>query len=211
MRQFLYVVIFASLLCGQGTKEPKRPNQATKTATVWTNEPDGFKGVKFGSKQSDAGFISEHECFHDGHFEDKCLQPDAQRCSFREDLGTEHCERIVTLGAVGTTLTFSYRDDKLVEVFGDFESSNYRDIREIFIGAYGKPHQIDRTTVRTSVGATFPDETLYWGGKKAEITLSEHIGEITNGSFMLSLKSEVIEKVRLKQQAKQKAIDSVKQ
>ena len=67
--------------------------------TVWKQEPDGFKGVKFGVSRSDVGFISEQQW----------LAPSA---SYQEDhcsgeyLGAERCERIDPIGDIGLTLTY---------------------------------------------------------------------------------------------------------
>jgi hypothetical protein len=52
MRHFALVLLSTCCVFGQAPKAQKSHVQA---ASIWTQEPDGFKGLQFGSSQADAG------------------------------------------------------------------------------------------------------------------------------------------------------------
>jgi len=184
-------IVFAGLLSAQVTP-----------AQVWKQEPDGFKGFKFGSSRSDAGFLSEQEWLAGGAH-------DADHC-FGQYLGAERCERIDPIGDVGVTFTFYFRDNKLVEIDGSFNSSEYAKLRDVFIAAYKQPHTSQHNIERTALGAKVADESLGWTGKRVAVFITKYLGNITDGGFSISLRSEGVERDRLKREAKRKAVESIK-
>jgi len=183
-------------------------------AALWKQEPNGFRGFTFGSSRSDLGFTSEQEWINDVSATSSRVVSDTtssrDHC-LGEYLGAERCNRIEDpVGDVGVSFTYYFRDNKLVDISGDFNSENYEALRDILIAAYGKPHQSQHTVERTAIGATFRNETLFWSGKRVNVLISKYMGNIEDGGFSISLKSEDAERDRLKREAKRKAIDSIK-
>src|SRR5262249_31744420 len=153
------------------------------------------KGVKFGASRSDVGFISERDWLKSD------TSSSREHCS-GEYLGAERCERIEPIGDVGATLTYYFRDNKLVEIDGSFLSGNYAQLRDIFIGTYGKPHQSEHNAERTTFGATVQDESLAWTGRFVRVFITKYLGTITDGGFSISLTSEDLERQRIKRETR---------
>jgi hypothetical protein len=172
-------------------------------AALWKQEPNGFRGFTFGSSRSDLGFFLPEQ----GYFT-------AKECSSTEKYrgaGSEKCERIENpIGNVGVSFRYYFRDDKLVEINGDFNSENYEALRDIFIAAYGKPHQSQHTVERTAIGATFQNELLGWNGKRVSVFMTKYLSDINDGEFSITLKSEDAELDRVKREANRKAVQSIK-
>ncbi|HVZ16790.1 MAG TPA: hypothetical protein VG897_06720, partial [Terriglobales bacterium] len=139
MKRSLTIVAF--LLAHLSYAQQKQPPKTT--APLWKQEPVGFSGFKFGASPSECGLTEEEH--HGGYLE---------AARYRRIIGP--------VGNVGIELTLMFRDDKLVELNGRFESSRYEELREIFVAAYGRPHQAEQPTERTTGGVTVHNELLSW-------------------------------------------------
>ena len=197
---FIVAVLYCTMAAFSQTKATTAASktgspQKVKTPVVWTQEPDGFKGAKFGASRSDLDFLSQ-----------ECWDPSSQIAA----MGREKCERIEQIGDVGVSLRYYLRDDKLVEVEGSFESKGFDELRKVFIEVYGRPHQTAHTPARTALGVMVVDEDLFWAGKRVSILLSKYLGNINDGGFSISLKSEDALIQQMKRDAHKKAVDSIR-
>jgi hypothetical protein len=190
---------------------------------AWKQEPDGFKGVKLGASRSDVGFLSEEEWVSataaataadaahptSGDLAAAVSTIGKDHCS-GDFLGAERCERIDSIGGIGITVTYYFRNNKLVDIGGSFSSSDYDHLREIFIGAYGRPHEVQHEIVHTAMGLTVHNESLAWDGKHVTVFITKYLGNINDGDFSIVLKTETAERKRINQETKTKAIQSIK-
>ena len=205
------IVVTTLLLSLLASSAPAQSSTTTTrkppVAALWRQEPNGFRGFTFGSSRSDLGFIAQNDYFtakdSAGNY---CTSTEKHRGA-----GTERCERIEDpVGDVGIKFSYYFRDDKLVDISGDFNSENYEVLRDILIAAYGKPHQSQHTVEHTAIGASFRNETLFWSGKRVTVLITKYLSDINEGVFSITLKSEDAELDRVKREAKRKAIESIK-
>ena len=188
----LLLVLSAGLTPAQSKTTTTTPKPA---ATVWKQEPDGFRGFKFGASRLDLGFKSQDDCTSTERY---------------RGAGTS-CERIEDpIGSVVVTFTYYFRNDKLVEINGGFRAYDYETLRDIWIAAYGRPHQSQHNIEGTAIGATYRNDAMYWTGKRASVFITKYLSNINDGMFSLGLISEDAEMARLKREEKRKAIQSLK-
>jgi hypothetical protein len=192
----LLLSMLATLALAQSSTATTRKPPA---AALWKQEPNGFRGFTFGSSRSDLGFLPDSPG-------NDCSSTEKYRGA-----GSDKCERIEDpIGNIGVSFKYYFRNDKLVEIIGDFNSENYEDLRDIFIAAYGKPHQSQHTLKRTAIGATFQNELLGWNGKRVSVFMTKYLSDINDGEFSITLKSEDAELDRVKREANRKAVQSIK-
>lgn len=187
MRIPVFVLLSTCFVFGQA---PKAQKSHVQSAPIWTQEPDGFKGLPFDSSQADAGSKLDTRGLG-------CL---------RLDTDTVSCHITDTdIGSVGTNTRFTFRNGRFVGAGGEFDSSNFETLRDIFIERYGRPHDYQRQTVRNGAGGVFQNETLTWVGKTVTVVLMKYGSTVIEGIFAVSLKSYTAEQVGRDDAAKKKA------
>lgn len=138
-------------------------------------EPTGFQKVPFGSDSTSI----------------RAAYPGA-RCSFVTN--TEQvCRVSAAIGHMPVTIDFILRGDPTVmdTIVIPFASEHYDDMRAAFIGRYGPPTTVNAAPVSNRMGATFPSETLFWLGQRAQIMLTQHNKTLAVGRALIATKTAV--------------------
>ena len=164
LRTLTILLAFAELtITGVGCQVFPEHGRPALRAGHWPQEPDGFGGLKF----------------------------DATRAETEKKIKLENCQILevpaVVKKAVGgkmnlpleckaslnvagkpfiANVQFAVPHDgmsRLINIYGTFARADYPSVKIAFIRLYGQPHRID-----TLAG----EESLFWGGNKAQIHLS---------------------------------------
>src|SRR5580704_4737859 len=122
MKIIVTALLSWSMLAGHAIAQSSTTTNTKKqqpSVFVWNQEPNGFRGVTFGSSRSDLGFIPQNDYFtakdSAGNY---CTSTEKYRGA-----GSEKCERIEDpIENVGVSFRYYFRDDKLVDISGDFNS-----------------------------------------------------------------------------------------
>ena len=160
------------------------------TQKAWPEEPDGFKGVKFGSSVAEARSVLEFS---------QCFRADEQKPTT--------CPLTVDTGEFEMNVFLLFVDDKLVTVVGGFPSKNYSGARGIFVEKYGAPHESLKDVVQNGMGAKFDREQLTWVGKNSRVSLSQYGEKISEGVFMVSLANPPDPAKQIRDAQKKKALN----
>lgn len=155
------------------TDQSQRPaaNESAQPP-AWPEEPDGFKGVRFGWTENQAESMAHLPCF-----------PFVN--------GKLICKLEIDGGGFSMTAHFVFDSTGFTQAIGKFPSENYGDVKEIFVARYGKPHSTTQSDVRNRMGATFRQEELLWMGKRASVSVSRYGSNLSDGSFWVGLTSTV--------------------
>jgi hypothetical protein len=164
------------------------PRAKKPAVSVWSQEPDGFRGLPFGSSRASAGSSIKHCFTHEG----KVL------CAAHKDEEW--------IGPVSVNIGYTFIGDGLVKAFGIFESHDFEALRDIFVERYGQPHH-DNTAAKNFFGNVVLNRTLNWEGKRALVTLIKYSPSDMTGSFDVSLNRT--EQAKREESAKRKAADSL--
>jgi hypothetical protein len=175
MKLFLIALIFGLPAFGQ---DP-----------AWPKEPDAFVGVPFNSTEAAAKTKVRFGI---------CLPvtPQERSCSLSFVLVDD------AIGPLTLSLFFTFSGDQLVYISGNFPSSDYARVKEIFTEKYGKPLETVPETVQTKTGAKYENETLRWNGKTVNISLARYDDSIDTGSLRVYLKTWMQDKMRRDAEAK---------
>jgi hypothetical protein len=157
----------------------------------WKKEPKSFKGVTFNTSEATTKQILAKKR---PKLDFKCSGPADRLCVVSvPELHTAN-------GAVVKHSTeyefedklnfvFTFHKDRFVEAVGTFENPNYELVKAVFIERYGAPTRAQVQTVQSAAGATFENETLHWGGKNVDVTLSRFGDRVDTGNVHVYLKS----------------------
>src|SRR5215469_18518376 len=134
----------------------------------WLQEPDGFGGLKFGRTKDQTEKKIKLEYCHTLEF------PAPNKTAVGGKMnGTLDCK--ASLNVAGRSLIANVQlavphdgESRLINIYGRFARADYPSLKIAFIRLYGQPHRVD-----TLAG----EESLFWGGNKAQI----HLGVSGNG------------------------------
>jgi len=183
MRHFVLALLS---ICCVVAQTPQAKTTHVHSTPIWNQEPDGFKGLSFYSSEENAG-ARIGSCTK--------IDSDITACDITDS----------DIGSVGTHAVFAFQNDRFVSADGNFDSSNFEILRDIFIKRYGRPHEDQMQTVRNNAGGEFKNEHLSWVGKNVIVVLSKYGSTVIQGHFAVSLKSYLAEQVRRDEAAKKKA------
>jgi hypothetical protein len=157
----------------------------------WKKEPKSFKGVPFNSsevatKQILAGARPKLDFTCSGPADRSCVVsvPELEKANGAVVKPSTEYEFEEKLNFV-----FTFHKDRFVEAVGTFENPNYEQVKAVFIERYGTPTRAQVQTVQSAAGASFENETLHWGGKNVDVTLSRFGDRVDKGSVRVCLKS----------------------
>lgn len=157
----------------------------------WKKEPKSFKGVPFNSsevatKQILAGARPKLDFTCSGPADRSCVVsvPELEKANGAVVKPSTEYEFEEKLNFV-----FTFHKDRFVEAVGTFENPNYEQVKAVFIERYGTPTRAQVQTVQSASGASFENETLHWGGKNVDVTLSRFGDRVDKGSVRVCLKS----------------------
>jgi hypothetical protein len=162
--------------------------QTGERIPTWTQEPDGFKGVKFGSTEAEAKTATSIPL--------RCLSVKSERA----------CMMVVPVGSFNMEVLLQFVADKFTKAVGTFPSDSFSDVRDIFFEKYGKPHNVTEETLQNGMGAQFHQEHYGWRGKLCLITLSKYGSSPDEGLFSLSPIDTVDAEEKAREEAKKKAL-----
>ena len=157
----------------------------------WKKEPKSFKGVPFNSsematKQILAGARPKLDFACSGPADRSCVVsvPEPQTANGAVVKPSTEYEFEEKLNFV-----FTFHKDRFVEAVGTFENPNYERVKAVFIERYGTPTRAQVQMVQSAAGASFENETLHWGGKNVDVTLSRFGDRVDKGDVRIYLKS----------------------
>lgn len=137
-------------------------------ASHWPQEPDGFGGLKFDTTKDQTEKKIKLENCHTLEFPAAIKKAVGVKMN-----GTLDCK--APLNVAGKSLIANVQfavphdgESRLINIYGTFARADYPSLKIAFIRLYGQPHRID-----TFAG----EESLFWGGNKAQI----HLGVFGNG------------------------------
>ena len=163
-----------------------------RTAT-WSQEPDSFRGLKFGS--------SEAEEKHNFGGVGRCIDvPGELRIG---EVGPRGCGTQFTIGDTSVNGFLRLANDKFVQGMFKFDSKEFEKVRDTFIERYGRPQVTSNSEVKNRMGATFTNQQLRWHGQLVQITLAKYTDQLTESMLVIGL-SEFMESEQKKEENERK-------
>src|SRR5262249_3007352 len=141
----------------------------TKT---WSQEPDGFRGLKFGSSEAEAKRIYTLQL---------CINMEGE-----SETSGRGCITEFTIGDTTISGLLQFDNDKFVYGTFDFSSDAFENIRAILVERYGQA-VLSNSVVRNRMNATFTNQQLKWNGKLVEVTLTKYAGDLEHSRFTIGL------------------------
>lgn len=159
----LLVLAFASYVVpaySQGTAAPKK--SGSKVPVVWKQEPTSFIGIPLDQPLT----ANVKECPQGEPYTELCM---SSRYS-AQHLVEVCCVRIEPFETVGYVYTSdSTREGKVGLIELNFESARFKQVADILIVRYGRPHKQEVKKVKTKGGAEFDSVEMSWVGAQARI------------------------------------------
>jgi len=173
------VILLVTVGLAVAQQEGGLTNQA---APKWSNEPDSYRGLKFGASESEAKHIFQGV--------GRCVAaPKGQQAT----IGDRACVTQYELGEVSVRGFLVFVDGKFVKSISTFDSRSFDKVRDIITERYGPPH------------VTLGDK-LGWTGKDVTISLGRGI---TQSVFALGLVSFEEATKEAEKAAKKKAAEKM--
>ena len=101
---------------------------------------------------------------------------------------------------------FGFKDDKLIQVFMQFNPKDYSYIKDVFIKKYGDPTDTKESTIKTKVGVEYENENLTWISKKIRLSLTKYSGSVDKSVALFVDATDMKERIKEKESGKEKAI-----
>ena len=167
VRTLTILLAFAALtVAGVGCQKFHEHDTA---AGHWPQEPDGFGGLKFDTTKDQTEKKIKLENCHTLEF------PAAinKKAVGGKMNGTLDCKASLNVAGKSFIANVQFAvphdgESRVINIYGTFARADYPSLKIAFIRLYGQPHRID-----TLAG----EESLFWGGNKAQI----HLGVFGNG------------------------------
>jgi hypothetical protein len=142
--------------------------QVFHEAGHWPQEPDGFGGLKFDTTKDQSEKKIKLENCQTLEFPAAIKKPVGGKMN-----GTLDCKASLNVAGKSFIANVQFAvphdgESRLINIYGTFARADYPSLKIAFIRLYGQPHRID-----TLAG----EESLFWGGNKAQI----HLGVFGNG------------------------------
>lgn len=150
----------------------------------WPLEPTSFIGIKF-----DQNLIYQlKECPSNYNVPDEI-------CYKKPFRGYYPLFAVPSLGLHGYTAGVATYDSLIQEITLTTKIEDYETLKSMLVQKYGKPSLQGGGLVKTSVGATFQNEKLYWEGLKVSIVLTKYSDTIDKSSLSVINNSVAIKAV----------------
>ena len=178
----------------------------------WNEEPDGYRGVKWGAPLADA--TSVIGTGWNGKTADcTCVAVSktarAGTCSARPESdprmipAERACVSFHDVGGVKVRERWLFRDDRFMGVSWTFDPERFEALRDVLIDKYGLAEEVTEGDLQTRLGATVHNQTLTWAGAKATVEISRFGKTIEDGHAALVCHEYVAEQARIKEENKQ--------
>ena len=175
LRTLTILLAFAALtVTGVGCQVFHEHDAAALRAGHWRQEPDGFGGLKFDATKDQTEKKIKLENCHTLEIPAAIKKAVGGKMN-----GTLDCKASLNVAGKSFIANVQFAvphdgESRLINIYGTFARADYPSLKIAFIRLYGQPHRID-----TLAG----EESLFWGGNKAQI----HLGVFGNsGNFGLS-------------------------
>jgi len=163
LRTLTILVAFAALtVTGVGCQVFHDHDAAALRAGHWPQEPDGFGGLKFDATRAETEKKLKLE---------NCQIPEVP-AAVKKAVGGKmnlplECKASLKVAGKSFIANVQFAvphdgESRLINIYGTFARADYPSLKIAFIRLYGQPHRID-----TLAG----EESLFWGGNKAQIYL----------------------------------------
>jgi len=163
--------LLANAVLAYSQSGPPRPT----VFQPWPEEPTEFRGIKFGSTESQARAVAN-----------------IQQC--RDVRSDRFCVWAVPVKDFSFTVFLIFVDGKFASATGTFPQDRFADVRSLFVRTYGRPH--------TSAAMEMQYQEIGWMGKGAEVSLKATGGPEGSGHFSVET-AEYSKKSMRDQDAKQ--------
>lgn len=142
------------------------------------NEPDGFRGLKWGASVDDLVDSSSKR----GDATVLC-PPSGSLYAI--------CSTEAVIGPAPASVDYRFRDGRFVSVAVRFQPAQFSGIAETFVQRYGPPTKRSQESVQTLGGARLTNDVLRWSGKAVAIELRRYGPSVDEGSAGLWTQAEL--------------------
>ena len=163
-------------------------------ALAW-NEPDGFRGVPWGSSREELRL----------HFQ----QAGDDVTCVATALGCNSPRLSIGPVPVRAFYLFTPGADKFEVALLTFASTHYAALRTIFQERYGAPSNVREKPLQDRTGATVTNETALWVGERVTISLSRYGSKLDQGRAWIGLKAALDRHIEESQKALKKGKDDL--
>jgi hypothetical protein len=133
-------------------------------------EPNEFKGIRFGATQQQARSVIP-----------------SLRCDAGNAKVPPFCALEFGVGNFSMAGFLTFENAGFTTAAGSFPSEHYNDVKQAFVDKYGPPLRVETAIVKNSIGASFENESLFWRGSHATVVISRFGSDLSEGSFMVCL------------------------
>jgi hypothetical protein len=168
------------------------------------DEPDNFRGIKWGSSPAEATRITG-QLREKGNDWEKVTDLGDGMLHFSDTFGSIY----TAPGYDGIPITFvmNFIESQFVAAQIGFQSEDFTKIEEIFVKRYGRPTRVKNTEMQNAMRAKFMNREIEWNGKKVTITLVKYAGNVTSGSGFIGQRTWLEHRAR---QSRKRATDAAK-
>jgi hypothetical protein len=183
-------------------------------------EPEGFKEAKFGDSEQavrtklnippptyhPAFVVGGKELTPARTFDSSCL-------SYQKDMawaGDRLCSQPNKIGDIPVSVSYSFRDDRLVRISFGFRPDLYPQMKLAFLSRFGTPTDTNERIVKTGSGVEYLNEELVWTSSTLRIFVSKYLNKITESGASYDLLSEIATTARLRREQGSKAAEDLK-
>lgn len=174
------IACMALLMAGSAHAQKKKiPPAPAPQERVWMQEPDAVLGVKLGRPIGESGLP---DCPNSGRPTEICLWTNTypaivQRPPDRYINGHPLSRTAVTYELDGDVVT------KMLFKLPHFAADEMRDV---LVTRYGPPTDDRDEPVQNGAGATFPNRTMSWTGKRITIIFAERFGTVNDSIVIIT-------------------------
>jgi len=169
---FIIAVTFLFMFCLMHTQ-----------STFSFDEPDNFRGIKWGSSPAQAIKIITEQLREKGNDWEKVTDLGDGILYFSDTFGSIYTGP----GYDGIPVNFvmNFIESQFVAAQLGFRPEDFTKIEEIFVKRYGRPTHVKNTEVQNAMRAKFMNREVEWIGKKVTIRLVKYAGSVTSGSGLI--------------------------
>jgi hypothetical protein len=180
----MIALLCAALVFGATVPVASQTPTQRPRASLWPLEPDGYRGVKFGTPM---------EKFDRFYADD----PDDKTQVLGDECNTQNfCTRVDKIGDVPLAEIWTFSAEKrLGGVVSRFKRNAKTDpydfIKAVLIKRYGPPTATTTRPVQNRLGATFKNERVMWVGKTVILQLDRYSKSLDEGFFVIAVAKEL--------------------
>jgi len=148
------------------------------------DDPDNFRGIKWGSSPADATKIITEQLKQNGNEWSKITDLGNGTLVFDDTFGSTYSSDYIPV-----TFILNFLDNKFVSAQLSFKPEEFSKIEEIFVKRYGRATSAKNNEVHNPMGARFTNRQLDWIGKSTVVQLMKYAGTVTSGAGFIGQKT----------------------